>query len=92
MNVEVEVPDLGLAGGDRAMVVAWYFEEGDAVEEDAVLLELESEVETLEIHAPCSGVLVECTVEEDEIVRVGEPLAVIEAPDEEIEPPEEDLL
>ena len=92
MNVEVELPDLGMDGGDHATVVEWHYEEGDAIEEDAILLELDYEAGTLEISAPCAGVLIERTVEEDEIVRTGELLGIIEAPDEDIKVPEEDLL
>lgn len=91
MNVEVELPDLGLDGGDHATVVEWHYEEGDAIEEDTILLELIYEAGTLEIPAPCSGILAERTIEEDEIVRTGELLGIIEAPDEDIDVPEEDL-
>jgi len=92
MNVEVELPDLGLDGGDEATVVEWHFEEGDTVEEDDILLDVESEAGTVEIPAPCSGVLIERAVDEDETVRVGELLAIIEARDEDLEELEEDLL
>jgi len=92
MNIEVELPDLGLDGGDKATIVEWHFEEGDAVEEDEVLLEIESEAGTVEIPAPCSGVLVERAVDEDETVRIGELLAIIEVGDEDFEELEEDLL
>ena len=92
MNIEVELPDLGLDGGDEATVVEWHFEEGDAVEENEVLLELESEAGTVEIPVPCAGVLVERIVDEDETVRTGELLAIIEASDEDFEELEEELL
>lgn len=92
MNIEVELPDLGLDGGDHATVVEWLYEEGDRIEEDAVILELDYEAGTLEIPAPCAGILIERTVQEDEIVRTGELLAIIDAPDEDLEVPEEDDL
>ena len=79
MNIEVEVPDLGLDGGDQATVVEWHFEEAEDVQEGECLLELECESGTIEVPSPVTGVLVERVVEEDEIVRVGELLAILEA-------------
>jgi pyruvate/2-oxoglutarate dehydrogenase complex dihydrolipoamide acyltransferase (E2) component len=79
--MDVEVPDLGLEGGDQATVVEWRCEEGDTVEEGEFICELESENGTVEVTAPITGVVVERIVEEDEIVRVGETLALIEARD-----------
>ncbi len=85
MNLEVELPDLGLEGGNEAIVAEWHFEEGDCVEKGEVLLEVSCESGMVDVHAPCSGVLLERVVEEDEIVRVGEPLAVLDVPEEEEE-------
>ena len=79
MNIEVEVPDLGLDGGDQATVVEWHFDEAESVQEGECLLELECESGGIEIMSPVTGVLVERVVEEDEIVRVGELLAILEA-------------
>jgi len=90
MSIEVELPDLGPDGGDQATVVEWRVEEGDEVEEGDVLLEVECESGTVEIHAPRSGTLLERVVEEDEVVRVGDVLAIIEARDEEFEEEEEE--
>ena len=83
MNVEVELPDLGEMGGSVARVAEWLFEEGEHVEEGETLLEVIGDLESLEIPCPCSGILVERRVEEDEVVRVGEPVAVIEGDEEE---------
>ena len=82
MNVEVELPDLGPDGGNEARISAWHFEEGDYVEEGEALVEVVGESESAEVHAPCSGTLLERIVEEDEVVRIGEPLAIIDAEDE----------
>lgn len=94
MNVEVELPDLGAVGGDHATVVEWRFEEGEYVEEGEVLLEVASDSGSVEVPAPRSGTLVERIVDEDELVRVGEPVALIdcdeEETDEDIDPDEEE--
>ena len=59
MNLEVELPDLGLEGGNEAIVAEWHFEEGDCVEKGEVLLEVSCESGMVDVHAPCSGVLLE---------------------------------
>ena len=84
MNIEVELPDLGPGQGDQARVTEWYFEEGDWVEEGENLLEVMTESENLDIPCPQHGRLIERIVEEDEIVRTGEPVAIIDCPDEEL--------
>ena len=79
MNIEVELPDLGVHGGDQATVVEWHYEEGDLVERDEVLLDVECESGMVEVPSPCDGVLIERIVEEDEIVRIGEVVALVES-------------
>jgi len=78
MNVEVELPDLGPEGGSQARVAEWHFDEGDYVEEGEILCEVVGESESAEVEAPCSGTLLERVVEEDETLRIGEILAVID--------------
>jgi pyruvate/2-oxoglutarate dehydrogenase complex dihydrolipoamide acyltransferase (E2) component len=78
MNFEVELPELGGDGGDRATVAEWRFDEGEFVEKGDVLMEVSTESGTVEVHSPYAGYLIERIVDEDEIVRVGEPIAMIE--------------
>jgi len=78
MNLEIELPDLGPDGGDTAAISEWHFEEGEHLDKGDVLLEAISEADTVEIPCPASGVLVERLVEEDDIVRTGDPVALIE--------------
>jgi len=85
MNIEVELPDPGVAGGDEARVAEWHFEEGERVEEGETLLEVVCELETVEVPSPCSGTLIERIVEEDEVVRVGEPVALVDSDEDEDE-------
>jgi pyruvate/2-oxoglutarate dehydrogenase complex dihydrolipoamide acyltransferase (E2) component len=89
MNFEVELPDLGNDAGDHATVVEWHFEEGETVEQGEVLMEVSCEAGVIEVPSPRSGVLIERIVEEDEIVRAGEPIALMECRDED-EAAEED--
>lgn len=83
MDYEVELPDLGPEGGDRATVAEWNFDEGEYVEQGDVLLEVTCDAGTLDVISPRSGVLVERIVEEDEIVRIGEPVAVLDVDEDE---------
>ncbi len=86
MNVEVELPDLGPDGGEQGTVEQWHFEEGEYVEEGDTLLEVSSDSGTVEVPAPRAGILIERIVDEDEQVRVGEPVALIECSDEAAKP------
>jgi 2-oxoglutarate dehydrogenase E2 component (dihydrolipoamide succinyltransferase) len=90
MNIEVELPDLGSFSGDHGTVVEWHFEEGETVERGDILMEVSCEAGVVEVPCPRSGVLVERIVEEDEIVRVGEPIALVECSDEDEADEEED--
>ena len=83
MNVEIELPDLGDQAGDHAIVSEWFFEEGDLVEEGEDLLEVVAEGETIAIPSPYTGMLVEKLVEEEDLVRVGDPIAIMEVKEEE---------
>ena len=77
MNVDVETPDLG-TDNEQGTVMAWHFDEGEFVEEGEVLLEISTESGPVEVPAPQAGVLLERMVEEDEIVRVGDPVAILD--------------
>ena len=83
MNIEVELPDLGNDSGDHATVVEWHFDEGEPVEQGEILMEVACDAGVIEVPAPRAGVLIERIVEEDEIVRVGEPVALMECSDDE---------
>jgi len=83
MNIEVELPDLGDDSGDEATVSEWRYEEGDYVEKGEALVEIVTIQDTLDVPCPESGTLVARLVEENDLVRVGDLLAVIEAADQE---------
>ena len=83
MNIEVELPEFGDAEGDHALVAEWHFEEGDLVMEDDPLVEVTTENESHEIPTPTTGILIDRCVLEEDIVHVGDVLAVIEVEDDE---------
>ncbi len=76
MSVEIRVPALGESVVD-ATVAAWRKQEGDAISQGEVVVELETDKVNLEVSAEQSGVLQKIVKQQGEIVGVGEVLAVI---------------
>ncbi|MGP9791618.1 2-oxoglutarate dehydrogenase complex dihydrolipoyllysine-residue succinyltransferase [Roseinatronobacter sp. NSM] len=74
--VDVMVPALGESVSE-ATVASWFKKPGDAVEQDEMLCELETDKVSVEVPAPASGVLAEILAEEGSTVGAGGKLAVI---------------
>jgi 2-oxoglutarate dehydrogenase E2 component (dihydrolipoamide succinyltransferase) len=74
---DILVPDLG-ESVTEATVAKWFKKEGDAVQQDEQLVELETDKVTLEVNAPASGALKSIKVKEGETVDVGALLGLIE--------------
>ena len=71
------LPELGI--DDQPIVVSlWLIEEGSRVEAGERVLEVLAGAATVDLPAPADGRLVETLVAEDEPLRVGQCLAVIE--------------
>lgn len=70
MSTNIVVPELG-ESITEATVAQWLKKEGDHVEQDEPILELETDKVTLEVNAPASGKLEKISVQEDETVEVG---------------------
>ena len=77
MSVSVEVPTLG-ESVTQAYVAEWKKDEGDYIEEDEILAELETDKITVEVPAPVSGTIASLKAEIDAEVEVGEVIAEIE--------------
>ncbi len=75
--VEVTVPSAGESVTEM-QVAAWNAAEGDAVERDQVIVELETDKATSEVTAPAAGRLTKILKPEGENVAVGDVLAHIE--------------
>ena len=67
---EIRVPTLGESVSE-ATVGKWFKKPGDAVKADEILTELETDKVTLEVNAPCAGVLSEILVKEGDTVTPG---------------------
>jgi 2-oxoglutarate dehydrogenase E2 component (dihydrolipoamide succinyltransferase) len=69
-SVEIPVPTLG-ESVTEATVSTWFKKVGDAVTQDEMLCELETDKVSVEVPAPASGKLVEIYAKEGETVQAG---------------------
>lgn len=74
---EVRLPELG-EDVKEATVSFWHFEKGGKVQEGQDLVEMTTEKATFNVPAPASGTLSDVLVEEGDVVKVGQVLAIIE--------------
>lgn len=77
MTADIVVPDLG-ESVTEATVAKWFKKEGDAVQQDEQLVELETDKVTLEVNAPASGALISIKAKEGDTIDVGALLGVID--------------
>ncbi len=77
MSVEIKVPSLG-ESETEATLVAWLKQEGDTVEVDDVLAEIESDKITMEIPSADAGVLREIRKQAGEVVEPGEVIGILD--------------
>lgn len=75
------LPDLG-EGIHEGEIIKWHLDAGDRVEENQVLVEVETDKAAVEIPSPVSGYLLERKGNEGETVKVGEILVVIGSKEE----------
>ena len=76
MAVELRVPEVG-ESITEVQIGTWLKKEGDSVERDDALVEIESDKATLELPAPISGTLAQVLKQKGETVRVGDLIATI---------------
>ncbi len=74
---ELKLPDLG-EGIAEAEVLAWHVQPGDTVEEDAPLVDVETDKATVTIPSPIAGRVVRLLAEVGDIVQVGQVIVEIE--------------
>jgi pyruvate dehydrogenase E2 component (dihydrolipoamide acetyltransferase) len=76
MAYAFKLPDLG-EGLTEGEVAKWLVAEGDEIEEDAPLVEIQTDKTTVEIPSPAAGKVARILVAEGDIVPVGTVLVVI---------------
>ena len=70
MSVEIKVPPLG-ESVTEATIGKWFKHEGDHVNVDDLLVELETDKVTLEVNASSAGTLQTIKAKEGDVVNVG---------------------
>jgi len=77
MPIEIRVPTLPESVTD-ATVLTWHKKEGEPVQRDENLLDLETDKVVLEVPAPADGVLTEIRAKEGDVVEADDILAIVE--------------
>jgi pyruvate dehydrogenase E2 component (dihydrolipoamide acetyltransferase) len=80
----VNMPKLGFDMAEGTLV-RWVIKEQEAVEKGQVLAEIETDKATVEVESPFTGIVRRHLVEQDAVVPVSTPIAVIGESDEEID-------
>jgi len=80
----VNMPKLGFDMAEGTLV-RWVINEQEAVEKGQVLAEIETDKATVEVESPFTGIVRRHLVEQDAVVPVSSPIAVIGDSDEEID-------
>ena len=78
METKIPLPDLGEDAPDEAKLSFFFVEEGDEIQEGDDLAEMVTDKATFNVPSPVTGVVKKLVVEEDETVKVGAPLAIVE--------------
>lgn len=76
-KLELVMPKMGESVAE-ATIIKWLKEEGDKIEAEESVLEIATDKVDSEIPAPEDGVLVQKLFKEGDVVKVGQPIAVIE--------------
>ncbi|MHB8782379.1 MAG: dihydrolipoamide acetyltransferase family protein [Desulfobacteria bacterium] len=77
MPIELKLPDVG-EGIAEGEVVRWLVAEGASVKEDDLLVEILTDKANIEIPSPVSGTFLKILAQPGQVVKVGEPIALIE--------------
>ena len=77
MAIEIKVPSLGESVVE-ATIAKWHKNEGDQVDVDEPILELETDKVTLEVPSPSAGVVANISHNEGDVVEVGAVLGTID--------------
>jgi pyruvate dehydrogenase E2 component (dihydrolipoamide acetyltransferase) len=86
MATEFKFPDVG-EGITEGEIVLWLVEEGERVEQDQPLVQVETDKAVVEIPSPRAGVILKILFHERDVIKVGETLVIIGEEGEQIEEP-----
>ena len=74
----VTLPSLGEDAGDKARVSFTYVDEGETVNEEDDLVEMVTDKATFNVPSPKTGTVKKYLVQEEDEVKVGDPLCILE--------------
>ncbi|MDY8134574.1 dihydrolipoamide acetyltransferase family protein [Aquimarina sp. 2201CG5-10] len=77
-TVELKMPKMGESISE-ATILNWLKNVGDTVEEDETILEVATDKVDSEVPSPCNGIITEVLYQPNEVVAVGQVIAVINA-------------
>ena len=77
MPIELKLPDVG-EGIAEGEIVRWLVAEGARVKEDDLLVEILTDKANIELPSPVSGTFLKILAKPGQLVKVGEPIALIE--------------
>lgn len=86
---EFKFPDVG-EGIHEGTIVKWHAKEGDKVQADKTIVEVETDKAVVELPAPYSGTVLKVNFKEGETVKVGQVLVVIGEEGEKIAEPKKE--
>ncbi|MFT5337552.1 MAG: 2-oxoglutarate dehydrogenase E2 component (dihydrolipoamide succinyltransferase) [Luteibaculaceae bacterium] len=75
-EIEILLPKMGESVAE-ATIIKWTVSEGDTVEADDPIVEIATDKVDSEVPAPEDGVIVKLLVNEDDVVQVGQAIAII---------------
>jgi pyruvate dehydrogenase E2 component (dihydrolipoamide acetyltransferase) len=78
MRLEVKLPNLGKDAPNEAKLSFWFFEKGETVKEGEDLVEMVTDKATFQVPSPATGRLIEIRFGENQKVKVGDVMAVLE--------------
>src|SRR5690625_4577570 len=88
MSYEFKLPDIG-EGIHEGEILKWFVKEGDEIEEDDTLCEVQNDKSVVEIQSPVEETVLKIHVEEDTVAIVGDTLITLDVEGYEAEPSEE---
>ena len=74
---EIKMPKLG-ESVEQATIIKWFIKPGDNVVEDDNLLEIATDKVDSEIPSPVAGIVQKILFKENDVVAVGETIAIID--------------
>jgi 2-oxoglutarate dehydrogenase E2 component (dihydrolipoamide succinyltransferase) len=77
-TVELKMPKMGESISE-ATILNWLKNVGDTVEEDETILEVATDKVDSEVPSPCNGVITEIRYQPNEVIKIGQVIAVIDA-------------